>query len=145
MFPTLPHRLPRAAVDPIGDERTLMAIVRAAAARPPRHETIVMLLDDARCGLALLIVSGTARPDDVIEVAERVLPPDVHEGRAAASAIVSVRLDDGEQLDDADRWIELDAIADGAGVELVDWLIVGGDELAVLGRPRELVHEPARW
>jgi hypothetical protein len=140
-------RLPRAGIDPIDCETTALAVVRTAAAWPLRHETIVVLLDDAHCGIGLVVVSGTSDPDAVVEVAERILDPVVHDGRVAAAIISSsrpgddMRGDGGGVLRDADRWLELDEIATGAGVELLEWFVLGDG----LSRPRELVNAPPRW
>ena len=150
MSPIAPRaiRLPRAGIDPIDREATALAVVRTAAAWPLRHETIVVLLDDARCGIGLVVVNGTTEPDAVLEVAECLLDPAVHDGRVAAVIVASVRPDgrgpdvDAEpDLTDADRWLELDEIATGCVVELVEWFVLGDG----LSRPRELVNEPPRW
>lgn len=141
-----PARLPRAGIDPITDESTALALLRIAAC-PTRHETIIVLLDDARCGLGLVVVSDTAEPDAVVEVVERVLDPAVHDGRAAATIVASVRprsdVGDrgGHDLGDADRWLELDDVAERCGVELVEWFVLADG----LSRPRELVNAPPRW
>jgi hypothetical protein len=149
MSPIAPRatRLPRAGIDPIDHEATALAVVRTAAAWPLRHETILVLLDDAHCGIGLVVVSGTTEPDAVLVVAERILDPVVHEGRVAAAIVASVRPDgppeagDDRDLTDADRWLELDEIATGCGVELLEWFVLGDG----LNRPRELVNAPPRW
>lgn len=143
MSPTPPRAtpVPRAGVDPIVDEAAALAIVRLAAARPSRHETIVVLLDETRCGLGLVVVSGTVDPDAVIEVAECLLDPAVHDGRAGAAIFTSCRPHGDPVLADADRWLELDAIAGRHGVELLEWFVDGRG----LSRPRELVNAPPRW
>ena len=52
-------RLPRAGIDPINNADTAFITISMAVHRPLRHETIVALLDDARCGLGVVVVSGT--------------------------------------------------------------------------------------
>ena len=150
MSPTRPHpsRLPRAGVDPITDEATALTLLSVAAS-PNRPETIVVLLDDARCGIGLVVVSDTSDPDAVVEVAERILDPAVHDGRVAATIVATVRPsghddhDDHEHHDltDAERWLDLDEVADRCEVELVEWFVLG----AAVSRPRELVNAPPRW
>lgn len=141
-------RVPRAGIDPITDEAMALALLRLAAC-PTRHETIVVLLDDARCGMGLVVVTDTAEPDSVIEVVERVLDPRVHDGRVAAAIVATVRpgadlddhLDDVAALGDADRWLDLDDVAGHYDVELVEWFVLAGG----VSRPRELVNAPPRW
>lgn len=159
------HRLPRAGVDPIRDERTALDLLHAAAARPPRHETILVLLDGARRGVGLVVVSGTVDADAVLDVAERVLDPAVHLGRVAAAIVATVRPSDTDpvdtnpvdtdpvdtdpvdtdagdaDLDDVDRWLELDDIASQCRVELLEWFVLTDG----VRRPRELVEATARW
>ena len=52
------------------------------------------------------------------------------------------RLGDSARLSRlADRWLDLDEIAERSGVELVDWLVIGDG----VNRPRQLVNAPSRW
>lgn len=147
MSPTPPGTtpVPRAGLDPIADEASALAVVRLAAARPMRHETIVVLLDEDRRGVGLVVVSGTVDPDAVVAVAECLLDPIAHDGRVAAAVIASCRPDDDADdepvLADADRWLELDDVARRHGVALLDWFVEGRG----LSRPRELVNAPPRW
>ena len=147
MSPTPPRAtpVPRAGLDPIADEASALAVVRLAAAGPMRPETIVVLLDEHRRGVGLVVVSGTIDPDAVVEVAECLLDPIAHDGRVAAAVIASCRPDDDADdepvLADADRWLELDDVARRHGVALLDWFVEGSG----LSRPRELVNAPPRW
>lgn len=150
MSPTRPHpsRLPRAGVDPITDEATALALL-SVAANPTRHETIVVLLDDARCGIGLVVVSDTRDRDAVVEVAARILDPAVHDGRVASVIVATVRpgghadheRHEHHDLADAERWVDLDEIADRCDVELVEWFVLDAE----VSRPRELVNAPQRW
>lgn len=141
-----PTRLPRAGVDPITDDATALALLRVAA-RPDRCETIVVLLDDHRRGLGLIVVSDTLHADAVADVADRLLDPAVHDGRVAAALVASVRVPhdpdaSGEELADADRWLVLDDVAAHHGVVLLEWYVLGADGVS---RPRELLNAPPRW
>lgn len=141
MSPTTHHRLPRAGVDPVATDGVALATVLAAVHLPLRHETIVLLLDDARCGLAVVVVDGTSCPDAVVEIADRLLDPRTHDARVGAAVIASVRPGAGDDLADADRWLELVDVAEQAGVDLVEWYVLGRG----VDRPRELVGAPPRW
>jgi hypothetical protein len=147
MSPTRPStsRLPRAGVDPITDDATALALLRVAAS-PTRHETIVVLLDAARCGIGLVVVSDTSDPDAVVDVTARILDPAVHAGQVGAVILASVRPTDGvgrsrDDLSDAERWLDLDRVATARDVDLVEWFVLG----AGVSRPRELVNAPPRW
>lgn len=141
-----PHpstRLPRAGVDPITDDGGALALLRLAA-NPHRCETILVLLDDRRRGLGLVVVSDTTDADAVVDVANRLLDPVVHDGRVAAVIVASVRTPharDGIDLTDADRWLGLDDVAAHHGVELVEWYVLDDG----VSRPRELLNAPPRW
>lgn len=153
MSPTAPRatQLPRAGIDPIGDDAAALAVVRAAAAQPARHETIVVVLDQSRRGIALVVVGDTVDPDSILEVAERILDPAVHDGRVGAAFIASIRPAGGwtesehRDLTDAERWLDLDEIASAHDVELLEWYVLSRGRREELSRPRELVNAPPRW
>jgi hypothetical protein len=140
------HRLPQAGIDPITDASTALLTLSVAIRRPLRHETIALLLDDRRCGLAVVVVSGTEPPDAVLEVVEFLADPNAHGGRLAALVVASVRpagrdLDDVSVRRDIDRWLEMSDIAEQSGVEVVEWFVVGADVTC----PRDDLGEPPRW
>ncbi|MFW2332567.1 hypothetical protein, partial [Ilumatobacter sp.] len=73
MRPTTTHRrMPRAGLDPIDEPAAALATFSLVMHRPRRHETIVLLLDDTRCGRSILTVTGTIDPDSSIEIVEFV-------------------------------------------------------------------------
>ena len=135
-------RLPRAGVDPIDNGDTAFITISMAVHRPLRYETIVALLDDARCGLGVVVVNGTHDHDAVIEVVECLLDPGAHGGRVGALIVASVRPDqsDGDG-DDIDRWLEMSELTEQAGCELLEWFVIGSE----VSCPRDLLGEPPRW
>jgi hypothetical protein len=138
------HRLPRAGVDRISCPDTALSMLSLAIHRPIRPETIVILLDDQRRGVAVAVVTDTRRPDDVIEVVECLGRPTAHGGRVAAMIVASVRPgppDDELASGDVDRWLEISDLADQAGVELLEWFVIGDDVTC----PRDRLGEPPRW
>ncbi len=42
---------------------------------------------------------------------------------------------------DVDRWLELSDLAEQAGVELLEWFVIGD----AITCPRDLLGEPPRW
>ena len=81
------HRPPRAGIDPIASHDDALVTVAMAVHLPLRPETIVVLLDDARRGIALVVVTDTTRPDDVLEAVECLTRPSTHAGRAGAIVV----------------------------------------------------------
>lgn len=142
------HRLPRAAHDPIDSARSALAVVDLALRRPLTDETIVLVLDHDRRGRTIVVVDGTAEPDAVLDVVERVAGSIAATGRPGCVIVATVRPDGGPQPGDADRWLEASDIADDLGVELVEWFVVGGDRPSVSAHascPRDLLGEVPRW
>lgn len=136
------HRLPRAGIDPIGTADAAFLTVSMAVQRPLRHETIVVLLDDARRGLALAVVSDTTRPDDVIEVVECIAGPAAQGGRVAAIVVATVRPAGTDLVTgDIDRWLEMSDLTEQMGVELLEWFVIGSE----VSCPRDRLGEPPRW
>ena len=136
------HRVPRAGLDPIDGPAAALAIIRLAVRSPSRSETIVLLLDHDRRGLGVTVVSDTDRPDDVVEVVECIARAAAGTGRVAAMVVTSVRPGaSASDPDDPDRWLEMSDLADSAGVELVEWFVIGRDTVC----PRDLLGAMPRW
>ena len=142
------RRFPRAGIDIIDDADTAFALVAAAVHRPVRHETIVLVLDDARRGIAIVIVTDTETPDAVVGVVE-CLTQGLDE-RAAALVLASVRpgaagnllIDSAcERGRDVDRWLEMSEIASLTGVEVLEWFVIGD----TVRCPRDDLGEAPRW
>ena len=146
MRPTSIHHRPRAGVDPIDEEQVALDVIAMAVHRPPRDETIALVLDDAGCGIAIVVVAGTTQPDAAVEVVEFLTGSARADDRGAGLVIASVRASrrsrvfDAERSD-ADRWFEMSTIADDAGLRLVEWFVID-DRLHC---PRDLLGAPPRW
>jgi hypothetical protein len=139
---TVHGRLPRAGIDPIADADTAFLAVSMAVHRPYRHETIVALLDDARRGIGIVVVSGTHDPDAVIEVVECLVETDRHGATVGAMIVASVRPgSDALAPGDVDRWLEMSDLAEQAGIELLEWFVIDED----VSCPRDLLGAPPRW
>ena len=140
MEPTTVRRLPRAGIDPIDHPDTALAALALAISRPLRSETVLLLLDEARRGRAIVAVSGTTDPDQVIEVVECVTQAEGCE-RLGAIVVASARPGGDDDPGDVDRWLEMSDIAELAGVELLEWFVVG----RTISCPRDRLGEPPRW
>lgn len=142
--PAVHHRLPRAGVDTISCAETALLTLAMAIQRPLRAETVTLLLDDERRGIAVAVVSGTHQPDDVLEVVECFTRSAAHGGRVGSIIVASVRPDRSDEATtatDVDRWLEMSDIAEQAGVELLEWFVIGGEVTC----PRDQLGEPPRW
>jgi hypothetical protein len=142
--PAVHHRLPRAGVDIINCAETALLTLAMAIQRPLRAETVTLLLDDQRRGIAVAVVSGTQQPDDVLEVVECFTRSAAHGGRVGSIIVASVRPDASDEATtatDVDRWLEMSDIAEQAGVELLEWFVISGDVTC----PRDRLGELPRW
>jgi hypothetical protein len=123
-------------------------VVSLATHWPPRDETIVLLLDAELTGRTCMIVDGTGRADDILDVAHVVLEVATRELDVHAAVLATVRaslaadpMAEGSRSD-VDRWLELlDAFDDG-GVELLDWFIVIDDRAESV---RTATGMPSLW
>ncbi len=136
------RRVPRAGLDPITDAATALDVVYCALHLPPRHETIVVLLDRQRCGSTITVVADTVRPDDVVEVIECVGAAAAATRAVSGLVVASVRpCATGPEEGDVDRWLEISAVAEQLGVPVLEWFVVGHRTEC----PRDLLGEPPRW
>lgn len=145
------RRFPRAGIDPIDDAESALLAVSMAVTHPLRHETIVVLLDDARRGIGIVAVTGTRPPDAVVGVLDTVLdtvldsvPDSVLDSvpeSVGAVVLASVRPGGAADGADIDRWLEMTDLADQHGVELLEWFVVAD----AVSCPRDLLGEPPRW
>lgn len=136
-----PRRVPRARIDPISHPDDALALVRGVLAVPARHETVVVVLDDAHRGLGVVSVTDTDEPDAAVTVVECIAQPDLFDGEGSALIVASVRPGGTVTDDDIDRWFEMCDLADQVGIELVEWFVVGRS----VSCPRDLVGAPPRW
>ena len=138
---TAVRRLPRAGIDRIDHPDIALATIAMAISRPLRSETILLLLDEARSGRAIVVVSGTTEPDQVIEVVECFTQGEGCE-HIGAIVIASARPDgDDEHPGDVDRWLEMSEIASLAGIALLEWVVIG----RTISCPRDRLGETPRW
>ncbi|HWL42170.1 MAG TPA: hypothetical protein VNQ73_04435 [Ilumatobacter sp.] len=144
--------LPRAGIDRIDGAGAALKMFDLLIARPLRDQTLALLLDREHRGISVLIVEGTCLPDSVLDVARLLADTATGHPRLAAVVLASVRpgpvvtgsdSDSDTDSDDVDRWADLDDQLAEAGVELVEWFVLGPGRTASC--PRDLLGAPPRW
>jgi H2-forming N5,N10-methylenetetrahydromethanopterin dehydrogenase-like enzyme len=131
------RRVPRGGPDPIRSADDALAIVALAA--PFGHDTVALLLDDDRRGRAIVVVHGTVEPDALFHTIDLCLHR--HDVDLGALVLATSRPGGWTVPDDVDRWVEASLQCDDAGVELLEWFVIGLD----ITCPRELAGDPPRW
>ena len=142
------HRPPRAGIDPIDSAAVALAVIGLAMRHPPIHETIALVLDPDRRGRTVVVVDGTAEPDAVLDVVERVAGSIAAAGRTGCVVVATVRPGGGPIEGDDDRWLEASDLADDLGVDLLEWFVIPADTPSITARawcPRDLLGEAPRW
>ena len=120
------HRPPRAGIDPIERAEQALAVIALAIERPPVAETIVLLLDHERRGVAS--PSSAAPPARTTRSRSPSASPPRAPTPVAWRARPRHRPPRGCPLaGDGDRWLEMSDITSAVGVELVEWFVIGDD------------------
>jgi len=134
------HRLPRAGIDPIDDSDLALDFLLAMSdLNTP--ETVALLLDEQRRGITILHVTGNPDPDAMFLAIDTVIGSARTSDRAGAVILASIRPGGSDELDDLDRWIEASEQLEMAGLELIEWFVIG----RTVSCPRTLVGDPPRW
>lgn len=142
-------RVPRAGRDPVRSLTDFLALVRAAASDPLRHEMLGLLLDDGGRGSTIVVVDDVPPGHDhaVLDLAEVLAEAGASSPVVSTVLLASVRpraatADALLHPGDVDIWVELDDLVDSYDLRLVEWAVVGPAGVAL---PRELLGAPARW
>lgn len=130
------------AGEPILSSIEALRVVSMAIHHPLQAETIAFFLDECSCSHTITIVSGTTEPDSIISVAECMAIAASRSPSLCGVVLATVRPDTGMLPGDIERWLEIDAITESQGIELVEWFIVGP---GVVECPRDMLGEPDRW
>jgi hypothetical protein len=131
------HHVPRGGIDPIRGESDALAVLALLA--PFGHDTIALVLDAERRGHTAFMVTGTTDPDALFTVIELCCAASTVDARGLILA--SCRPGGGLDPSDPARWVDATQQCRVAGVELIEWFVLGG----AIERPRELVGDPPRW
>ncbi len=112
-----------------------------AASSGGHDDTLVIALDDQRGVLGVIAVTDTVDPDAVLVVLDVVAAAAETQPGVAALIVASIRPDGRLDIDDFDRWHRADQACDDAGLELVEWFVIGH----TVSLPREWCGVPSRW
>lgn len=113
---------------PLPGAEEALATILAATAQPPVPETICLLLDPAHCGLGCVTVDGTTDDDAVYRVADFLVDVALERTRLGAVVLATARPGRSHLPEPADhlRFLDLRAIFDDVGVQLLDWFVIAG-------------------
>lgn len=125
----LPIDVPRAHRDPINSATQALSVFSLAISRPLRPETFVLMMDREHRGIGLFAFNNGGNLRSLID---HIIGSCVAENAARAIAIASVRPQFQPLPQWATEWTASREICQRAGVQLVDWFIVG----------RQGVHRP---
>jgi hypothetical protein len=137
--------VPRPFLDTISTTSQALSVFSLTVTRPARAETLVLLLDSSRRGVALL--SDTSRhaagstPSHVGELlGHHVVGMASAHPAAVACFVLTVEPDATPTIDDAEKWFAFADVCDRAGIVLLDWCVRG-----FATRPGELRGRGSVW
>ncbi len=133
--------IPRAHRDPLRTPVDALLLIMLLLEPDALDEIMVLVLDDARCGIAVLRVTGTEDPDTLLGVVDCVTEATRASPEAAGVIFVSSRASSAVGVDDLRRWHEADESCADADLDLVEWFVMGEG----VSCPRELCGVPPRW
>lgn len=116
--------IPDGGRDPVRSASQLLGVAGLVAAVPAVDETIILPLDHDGIGRGIVVISGTqaaAQMLDCVELVAQALP-------GYRLGVVSVRPSTPLDDHDIDLWCEGCELATAHGGELVDWLVVSGND-----------------
>ena len=135
----LPIDVPRAHRDPINSATQALSVFSLAISRPLRPETLVLMMDNHHRGVGLFALSNGG---DLRSLIDHVIGSCATHDSARALAIASVRPQLQSHPQWAAEWTSSRTICQRAGLQLVDWFIVGRQ--GVHG-PRIFGHFSGEW
>jgi len=142
MFDSPPLRaIPRAHRDPLRSSLDALLLIMLLLEHDALDETLVLVLDDARRGIAVMRITGTGDPDSLLGVVDSVAEASRASPEAAGVILVSARPSSAITVDDLQRWHDADQSCADADLELVEWFVVSHE----VACPRALCGVTSRW
>lgn len=135
------QRLSKTPADTVSDPWAALLLIDAFVSAPRQPEIVALLLDHERRGMTSLKVNDIGDPESVLGVADSIVTRRDQNERFGAIILASVRPGGSDELDDVERWLTLDETFASAGIELIEWFVLGRS----ISCPRALLGEPNRW
>ena len=135
----LPIDVPRAHRDHITSATQALSVFSLAISRPLRPETLVLMMSHDHRGIGLIALNTGG---DLRSLIDHIVGKCAAENSARAVAIASVRTKLQSQLHCSIEWTKASEICQRAGVQLVDWFVVGRHGV---NRPRIIANELDVW
>ncbi|MFT6391478.1 MAG: hypothetical protein ACJA14_000990 [Ilumatobacter sp.] len=135
------QRLAKTPADTVSNPFAALLLIEAFISTPRQPQVIALLLDHERRGMTSLNVNNIRDPDSVLGVADSIATRRDQNERFGAVVLASVRPRGSDELDDVERWLTLDETFCSAGVDLIEWFVIGRS----ISCPRALLGEPPRW
>jgi hypothetical protein len=140
-YPPCERPLPSARLDPVDSFSEALWLMMSTIDAEPIQETVLFVLDDARCGVGVTHVESRG-PDDVVAAVDWIASTAGSTVEAAGLIVGSVRPNGGAELGDLARWAQIAELCDEAGLELLEWIVLGSSGVTC---PREVSGAPPRW
>jgi len=135
----LPIDVPRPHRDPITSATQALSVFSLALTRPFRPETLILMMNHEHRGVGLFAVNSG---DDLRTLIDHIVGRCATEDTTRAIAIASVRSQWLTHFQCGIEWATSREICQRAGVQLVDWFVVGPHGVHC---PRICAHQPGQW
>lgn len=135
----LPIDVPRAHRDPITSATQALSVFALAITRPLRLETLVLMMSRDRHGVGFFALNSGGNLHSLID---HIVGRCAAENSARAIAIASVRPQQQSHLENGSEWDSARDICQRAGVQLVDWFVIGRHGVHC---PRLVAHQSNEW
>ena len=129
--------IPRPLIDPITSLVEALSVVSLALTRPRRNSTFVLVLDNERRGIHLFRTA----PLNKCSI-HRIIYECSHVPSVGGVFITSVRNTQPVSPDDSDKLLNSARTLASAGLQLIDWAVIGAGGLYC---PRTLLNLPDPW
>lgn len=129
--------VPRPLIDPITSLVEALSVVSLALTRPRRNSTFVLVLDDKHRGIHLFRTT----PLNKCSI-HRIIYECSHVPSVKGAFITSARITQPVSPYDSDIFINSAHTLASAGIQLIDWAVIGAGGLYC---PRTLLNLPDPW
>ncbi len=135
------HRVPRARVDRIESHFDALRIVTISMATPAAHQIIAITLDAEQRGIHVLAINETTEPDALLGVVDMIVDSAAYDAEVHGLVLAAIRPGGDVDFADLGRWNEIDDLCASAGIDLIEWFVLG----ATISCPRDMCGTAPRW